>query len=50
VSEPPDAATRGVRIAAVASSVLSSGVFFGTVAGLTPSKHGFDSRASGVVV
>jgi hypothetical protein len=35
---------RGAQIAAVASSVLSSGVFFGTVAGLTPSKRGFDSR------
>jgi uncharacterized membrane protein len=35
---------RGVRAAAVASSVLSSGVFFGTVAALTPSKRGFDSQ------
>jgi hypothetical protein len=35
---------RGARIAAVASSVLSSGVFLGTVASLTPSKRDFDSR------
>jgi hypothetical protein len=35
---------RGAQIAAVVSSVLSSGVFFGTVASLTPSKRSFDSQ------
>jgi hypothetical protein len=38
---------RGAQLAAVASSVLSSGVLFGTVAGLTPSKRGFDRRRTG---
>jgi Domain of unknown function (DUF1772) len=33
-----------MRVAAVVSSVLSSGVFAGTVAALSPSKRGFDSR------
>jgi len=37
-------AVRGARVAAVASSVLSSGVLFGTVASLTPSKRDFDAR------
>jgi len=32
-----------VRVAAVASSVLSSGVLFGTVASLSPSKRDFNS-------
>src|ERR1700753_1868481 len=35
---------RGVRIGAGGVSVLSSGVLLGTVAALTPSKRGFDSR------
>lgn len=34
---------RGARVVAIASSVLSSGVLFGTVASLTPSKRDFDS-------
>ncbi len=34
---------RSARVTAVVSSVLSSGVLFGTVASLTPSKRGFDS-------
>lgn len=34
----------GARLAATVSSVLSSGVFFGTVAALTPAKRRFDSR------
>jgi hypothetical protein len=34
----------GARVAAVVSSVLSSGVFFGTVASLSPSKLRFDSH------
>jgi hypothetical protein len=32
------------QVAAVVSSVLSTGVFFGTVASLTPSKRRFDSH------
>ncbi len=34
---------RSARVTAVVSSVLSSGVLFGTVASLTPSKRDFDS-------
>jgi hypothetical protein len=33
-----------IRVAAVASSVLSSGVLFGTVAALSPSKRTLDHR------
>jgi len=39
----PSRRARSARVAAVVSSVLSSGVLFGTVASLTPSKRGFDS-------
>lgn len=43
-TSPTTRKARAAQIAAVATSVLSSGVFFGTVAALTRSKRGFDSR------